>query len=165
MGVEGFAGDTVLWVIGTPGKGRFAFLPPPRRDYTAMEVSADGTWRDARFRTSYVLSRTWGNYTGLFGGDNNSNDVGVNFGLLEPHQRRNSTGYMPNDRTHVAKLAVVQPLGRGWNAGAIAEWQSGAPLNEFGEKDRSVGRHSSYNVVPLDARPASGMSASGCLHS
>ena len=53
----------------TPGKGDFAFLPPPKRTYSAMELSATGGWKQLQYRASYVLSRSWGNYTGLFTSD------------------------------------------------------------------------------------------------
>jgi hypothetical protein len=134
MGVAGIAGDTVQWVLGTPGSGAFDFLPPARRSYTALELSLDGASGPFRYLASYVLSRTFGNYTGLYSSDNYSSDVGVNMGLLQPDQAENSTGLLPNDRTHVAKLAGAWKAPVGFTTGLVFSLQSGTPLNAFGEQ-------------------------------
>jgi hypothetical protein len=44
----------------------------------------------------------------------------------------NSTGLLPNDRTHVFKLAASRRLGYGVSAGTSFSWASGTPLNEWG---------------------------------
>jgi hypothetical protein len=123
---------TTPFVLGTPGEGEFDFLPPPRRDYTAFEIGLDGAWRQTRFRASYVLSRTWGNYSGLFSTDQYVGSPGGNFSFWMPHQADNSTGYLPNDRTHVVKLVATRHVAGTLTAGLFATWHSGAPLNEFG---------------------------------
>ena len=132
MGVGGIANGTILWVLGTPGKGDFDFVPAPKRTYRALEVTADGELGTLAYRASYVLSRNTGNYTGLFGSDVYQASPGVNFGLLEPHQSRNSAGLLPNDRTHVVKLVVIQRLHATTQMGGFFTYQSGTPLNEFG---------------------------------
>jgi len=133
-----------IWVFGTPGKGDgsggvfdFSFLPPPKREYTALEVAAEGSWRRLSYRTSYVLSRTWGNYPGLFSSDQQEiggTGIGIaslGFGLHMPHQAANSTGWLPNDRTHVFKLSGSYEAGFGLVSGAILTLESGAPINDF----------------------------------
>lgn len=143
LGVAGI--DTlgsVLWVIGTPGKGNFDFLPSPRREYTSFEVSVDGSWSGGGYRASYVLSRTWGNYTGLFSSDNQSPDVGANFGLLVPQQSLNSTGLLPNDRTHVLKASANTSASRAWQLGAAVSGMTGTPVNRFGADSLGFGGHS-----------------------
>lgn len=132
MGVGGISDGRVLWVLGTPGKGEFDFLPSPSRLYRAVELSADGAWGALKYRASYVLSRNTGNYTGLYGSDNYRPSPGVNFGLLEPHQSRNSDGLLPNDRTHVIKLVATQRVHATTQVGGFFTYQSGTPLNEFG---------------------------------
>ncbi len=102
-----------FFVLGTPGQGDFAFLPPPKRQYTALEATVDGSIGRVTYRVSYVLSRTWGNYTGLYSTDSYLAQPGGNDGFAMPHQAVNSTGLLPNDRTHVLKLvATYRPFAR-----------------------------------------------------
>jgi hypothetical protein len=123
---------TTPWVLGTPGEGDFNFLPRPRRDYTALEVGLDGRWRGLEYRSSYVWSRTWGNYSGLFASDVHIASPGGNFTLFMPHQASNSTGLLPNDRTHAVKFVATLPVGQSLRIGTFGTWQSGTPLNAFG---------------------------------
>ena len=120
-----------IWVLGTPGQGDFNFLPAPKREYTALELAAEGTWRRMRHRTSYVLSRTWGNYPGLYNSDQGYGNPGQAASFSMPNQAVNSTGYLPNDRTHVAKLSTAYETGFGLVSGAFLTFESGAPINEF----------------------------------
>jgi hypothetical protein len=118
--------------VGTPGKGDFSFLPAPKREYTALEVAAEGTWQRLRYRASYVHSRNWGNYPGLYDSDSRpAYDPGFISGFASPHQAVNSTGYLPNDRTHVAKLATTWDTRFGLTTGALLTFESGGPINEF----------------------------------
>jgi hypothetical protein len=121
-----------FWVMGTPGKGDFAFLPPPKRTYTALEVALGGTLGGVDYRVSYVLSRTWGNYSGLYYSDGNLANPGGNFSFFSPESGKNSAGLLPNDRTHVFKLTAayrpVPPL----QIGGFLTVQSGTPENAFG---------------------------------
>ncbi len=164
--------------LGTPGRGDLAFLPKVRRDYLALEVEVNGRWREVQFRTSYVLSRTWGNYTGLYGSDVYFGNPGVNYGLNMPHQAPNSTGFLPNDRPHALKFAGTYQLLRGLSVGAFFTWQSGTPINEFGAGPGgasgaflvprgSVGRTPSigdFNLrISYDAQPARGVQSRGFL--
>jgi len=118
-------------VLGTPGQGTFDFLPAPKREYTALEISADGTWRKIRYRTSYVLSRSWGNYPGLFDSDLSYANPGSVTTFSTPNQAVNSTGYLPNDHTHVFKLSAASTTEFGLAAGAFLTFESGSPINEF----------------------------------
>ena len=120
------------WFLGMPGEGDLAFLPKPRRDYTALELELEGSWKRLRYRGSYVLSRAVGNYVGLFGSDLYREDPGIDFGLTMDFQGENSTGLLPNDRTHVLKLTGSYLVADGFTLGGMAAWQSGTPLNEFG---------------------------------
>jgi len=121
-----------FFVLGTPGQGDFDFLPPPKRQYTALEATVDGSIGRVIYRASYVLSRTWGNYTGLYSTDSYLAQPGGNDGFAMPHQAVNSTGLLPNDRTHVLKLvAAYRPFAR-VAVGTVFTWQSGTPLNDFG---------------------------------
>jgi hypothetical protein len=125
-------GTGELW-WGNPGRGELRDLPKPRREYSAVEVS----WQYApKGRTvllaSYVLSRTWGNYMGLYNSDWGHDLINSHAAFDEVSWMRNSTGLLPNDRAHVVKLAGGYPVGYGLTVGASLVWQSGTPLSEFG---------------------------------
>lgn len=119
------------WAFGTPGKGDFAYLPAPKREYTALEVSGEGVWRSVRYRASYVLSRTWGNYSGVYSSDEGFANPGMNHGFWTPNQAVNSTGYLPTDRRHIAKLSGSWTPSARVTAGAIFAVESGTPINDF----------------------------------
>ena len=121
-----------FWVLGTPGKGDFAYLPPPKREYTALELSLDGTWHGLQYRASYVLSRTWGNYSGLFYSDAGVANPGGVGTFSNPAQAVNSEGLLANDRPHVVKLVASYRTGFGLTPGVFFSWMSGTPINEFG---------------------------------
>ncbi len=123
--------NPAFWVLGTPGKGDFAFLPKPLRQYTALELEAVGQWHGVAYRGSYVLSRSWGNYPGLYMSDYGAANPGGDWTFFAPHQAVNSTGLLPNDHTHVLKLAVRYQAHFGLTAGAVVSWESGVPRNEF----------------------------------
>jgi hypothetical protein len=125
-------GPDGVFVIGTPGKGKFSFLPPPKREYTALELGMDGELLRTAYRASYVLSRTWGNYTGLYNQDAGEANPGGQNTLIAPHQAVNSTGLLPADRTHVLKVVATRRVGTAFVAGTFITWQSGTPLNDFG---------------------------------
>lgn len=118
--------------LGTPGEGELFFLPQARRDYTALELALDGVVRDVAWRGSYVLSRSYGNFTGLYGSDIQIANPGVNPGFIQGYQSVNSTGRLPNDRPHVLKLAGSWHVNESLLAGAFFTWQSGTPVNAWG---------------------------------
>ena len=118
--------------LGTPGEGELFFLPRARRDYTALELAVDGAWRDVAWRGSYVLSRSYGNFTGLYGSDMQIANPGVNPGFIHGYQSVNSTGLLPNDRPHVLKLSASWQPRNALEAGVFFTWQSGTPVNAWG---------------------------------
>lgn len=120
-----------LWVLGTPGKGDFDFLPPPVRTYSALELSATGWVWNASYRMSYVLSKNRGNYTGLYMSDIAAANPGGNVLFMAPHQATKSTGLLPNDHTHVFKLSASRQWRFGITSGGSFVWESGSPLNEL----------------------------------
>jgi hypothetical protein len=119
------------WVLGTPGEGDFAFLPRPKREYSALELSVNGAWKEVTYRGSYVLSRNWGNYPGLYDSDLGVTTPGGTRGFIAPHQAVNSTGLLPNDRTHVFKLSASHRTKFGLLAGTTFTWASGTPRTVF----------------------------------
>jgi hypothetical protein len=120
-------------VAGNTGRGALDFLPEPERDYAALELTAT-KFGESRldFQVSYTLSRTHGNYTGLFASDVLRTLPNWNAGLQLAEQGTNSTGLLPNDRTHVFKAVGSYRVTDRFTAGTFFTWQSGTPLNEYG---------------------------------
>jgi hypothetical protein len=123
---------TVRW--GNPGLGSLEHFPRPHRTYYALELVIEhaGGSRSPWLRVSYVLSRTHGNYPGLYGSDWRLDFA--HFGPLYfvPEQHLNGTGLLPNDRTHVLKLFGSQPIGSRLTVGGTFLLASGTPLSEYG---------------------------------
>ena len=138
--------DTLMWVLGTPGKGAFSFLPSPKRTYTALEVSLGGSLGHVQYRASYVLSRTWGNYSGLFSPDGGGANPGGNFAFFSPESARNSEGLLPNDRTHAFKLTALYRPVPSLQVGGFFTVQSGTPENALAPD--SIGPYGPIFVLP-----------------
>jgi hypothetical protein len=105
--------------------------PKARREYTALEVTTEKFGgRNFNFFVSYVLSRNYGNYTGLgdygFAGPN----AGSQFDQVEI--LTNALGWLPNDRTHVFKFSGSYRWDMGLTVGTSFSWQSGTPRDEWG---------------------------------
>jgi hypothetical protein len=130
---DGFTPALGTFYWGNPGQGLLNNFPKPKREYKALELTIRNT--DAsryKFFLSYVLSRTYGNYPGVFDADVGC--VQPNFEPIFdlPELMVNATGLLPNDRTHVLKFFNSYAFPFGLNAGSQLIWQSGTPLNEFG---------------------------------
>jgi outer membrane receptor protein involved in Fe transport len=134
--------ETTEALAGTPGSGDLSFLPPFTRRYSALELAVEATPSERlELQASYVLSRTHGNYAGLFRGEDPSRTInpGANYILQLVEQVPNSTGLLPNDRTHVLKAFGSYRFKFGLSAGGFFTWQSGTPLNEFGVANAAFG--------------------------
>jgi hypothetical protein len=129
---DGTEPATLEWQFGNPGRGLLKAYPRAMRNYSALELSYARTEERMSVLASYVLSRTYGNYSGVFDSDVASAVPNCNpsFDVLELLDR--GEGLLPNDRTHVLKLSGRYDLGRGATVGAVALWESGTPLNDFG---------------------------------
>jgi hypothetical protein len=128
------AGFDSTWTphLGTPGVGSFSFLPKPVRQYHALELSAEAQWREAGYRASYVLSRSRGNFPGLFNSDQGYANPGMVGMFMFPGHAVNSTGLLPNDHRHVFKLSGSYRFKFGLTTGAFATVQSGSPVSAIG---------------------------------
>lgn len=133
-------GDSVLR-MGNPGRGPLAAMPRARQRYAALELSVErATPGPLYLMASYVLSRNIGNYTGLYATDYqvahpNSGPQYDYPDLMTP----NAYGLLPNDRTHVAKVAASYRLGFGATLGGFLTAASGTPLNEYGTSAYATG--------------------------
>ena len=129
-------GDDTLGVLywGNPGRGKLAHFPRARRTYHAVEFVLDhaagpgSPW----LRLSYVLSRTHGNYPGLYGSDWRLDFAHYGPLYVTPEQHVNGNGLLPNDRTHVLKLFGSQQIGSRLTVGTAFLLASGTPLSEYG---------------------------------
>jgi hypothetical protein len=119
-------------VLGNPGRGLLRAYPRVKRNYTALEISYQRTGARAGLMASYVLSRNYGNYTGLFSSDSGQEFPNSNFGFSSLETLVNAEGLLPNDRTHVAKLSGHYQPHKTVTFGAFGLWEQGTPLSELG---------------------------------
>lgn len=123
------------FVVGSAGRGALSFLPDPVRRYTAIEAGIESTWRRLQYSGSYVVSRNYGNFTGLYSTDVFILNPGNNPAFATAYHSTNTTGLLPNDRTHVVKGSGTYRFNASLSAGASASWMSGTPLSEMGSRD------------------------------
>jgi hypothetical protein len=83
------------------------------------------------FLASYVLSRNYGNYPGLYDSYNHWVSPNENGPFDFIDDTKIATGLLPNDRTHVLKISSSYRFGFGLTAGSSFSWQSGTPLSEM----------------------------------
>jgi hypothetical protein len=125
-----------LW--GNLGRGALAHFPRPKRTYHALELSLERAAgaRSPWLRMAYVLSRTHGNYPGLYGSDWRLDFAHFGPMYFEPEQQLHGTGLLPNDRTHVLKLFGSQRVGSRLAFGSFFLLASGTPRSEYGAVPR-----------------------------
>jgi len=130
---DGFVPAIDDFHYGNPGKGELSIYPRVKREYAALELiaekSGDGKFN---FLSSYVLSRNYGNYPGLFNSDFNYPFPNANGSFDMVEMLINGAGLLPNDRTHVFKFSGSYCLNWGLTFGTSLSWQSGTPLSELG---------------------------------
>lgn len=138
---------------GNPGRGDLSNLDSPQRDYWALELTADYL-NDSKLQASvsYVLSRNYGNYPGLY-----NSDLGFSFpnqnGIfqLESSMPMNE-GLLPNDRPHRLKLWGAYRFDFGLTAGTFFSVQSGGPKSRyeafFGTRGRFLSPRGSEGRYP-----------------
>jgi len=119
-------------VTGNPGKYPLQDLPGALRDYAALILSIERHGdKHFNFLASYVLSRDYGNYEGLFDAFIHSEFPNNNLSLTNPSELNNLNGLVPNDRTHVFKFSGSYKFLFGLTAGVTFILQSGTPLSEY----------------------------------
>ena len=134
--------------FGNPGEGVLSAYPHPRREYFAFEVALEKSW-GSRFSllASYVLSRNYGNYLGFYlqelGGS--APNGSPQFDFLNMYNG-NSTGLLPNDRTHIFKINAAYRFDLGLTCAASFFWETGTPLSDY--QGRGEGLNHIINLVP-----------------
>jgi hypothetical protein len=118
---------------GNPGSGFLSEWPKPQRDYTALTFNIQRTNdKHFNFLASYVLSRDYGNYEGLFDAVVHGAFPNANYTFDDlAHSRVNARGLVPNDRTHVFKFSGYYNFSFGLTSGISFIAQSGTPLSEY----------------------------------
>lgn len=120
-------------IYGNPGKGALSEFPEFTRTYTALMLKLE-KFKSERFNfiASYVLSRNYGNYSGVYDAEHRLEFPNATRTLAKLEQIPNNTGLLPNDRTHSFKFIGSYVFDFGLSFGSSFFWQSGTPLNEFG---------------------------------
>ncbi len=118
---------------GNPGSGFLSAWPEPKRDYTALVITLERRGDEHfNFLASYVLSRNYGNYEGLFDSFKHGLFPNENASFDDLNTADiNSTGLLPNDRTHVFKFSGYYLFPFGLTTGIFFIAQSGTPLSEL----------------------------------
>jgi len=121
------------FTLANPGRPPLSSFPAPERKYTGLEFTVRRTG-DANpwFLFSYVLSRSAGNYPGLFNSDFEIRLPNANKSFDYVENLVDATGLLPNDRTHVMKLSASYRFDFDLTLGLFLLWESGTPLSEFG---------------------------------
>lgn len=130
---DAFNPDLGTFQVGNPGRRNLGFTPRARRRYTALVLTLEkpqGTRFD--FLASYVLSRTSGNYEGLYDFQQTVPQPNVSLAFDFPELYPNSSGLLPNDRPHVLKFSGSYRFDWGVTVGTATSWSSGMPRNELG---------------------------------
>jgi hypothetical protein len=129
---DGYSATEDATVYGNPGRGALSNLPEAKRDYRALELTARiAGGRKYSARAYYVLSRSEGNYPGLYYPDGIGNYILPNFSPAFDLEETmvNADGRLPNDRPHVFKLSGSYRTDVGLTMGTSFVWQSGTPLS------------------------------------
>jgi hypothetical protein len=128
------ADTTFAFIWGNPGLGRLSQFPHPQRTYDALELTLQRTGPGATwYQLSYILSRTRGNFPGIYPTDWQipaTSEFGPVY--VSPSQWVNSSGLLPNDRTHLFKAYGAHQFRFGLDVGASLLIASGTPLTEYG---------------------------------
>lgn len=136
------AGNSV-YIIGNPGFHRGAetafgyTFPKAVRDYDALELTVDKRMASRwALHASYVLSRLYGNYTGLSYGEEGepASNIGGTFNdfySMLGSDGQPLLGVLPGDRTHQLKAHAVCQLAFGTSVGVSGRAMSGTPVTRY----------------------------------
>jgi hypothetical protein len=120
------------WGVGNPGKYPLQDRPEAQRDYAALIISIERRGDEHfNFLASYVLSRDYGNYEGLYDAFYHSSFPNQNMSFDNAFIFENIYGLVPNDRTHVFKISGSYNFLFGLTAGVTFLLESGTPLSEY----------------------------------
>lgn len=119
-------------VYGNPGAPPMQDWPKMSRDYKALEVTVEKFGPEPfNFLISYVLSRTYGNYPGLYEEQFQQSQPNASTQFEFPEMLENGTGLLPNDRTHVFKFIGSYAFDFGLTVGSSLIMETGSPKSEL----------------------------------
>ncbi len=117
---------------GNPGSGALADFPKAQRDYTALVLTIEKHSSERfNFEVSYVLSRNYGNYPGLFDYLYSLSFANSSRQFDDIESLKKGTGLLPNDRTHSFKFIGSYNINESFTAGLSFQWLSGTPLSKL----------------------------------
>jgi Carboxypeptidase regulatory-like domain len=122
----------LVYKYGNPGRGPLADFPKAQRDYTALVLTIEKHNSETfNFEASYVLSRNYGNYPGVFDYLNTFSFANSSRQFDDVESLKNGTGLLPNDRTHSFKFIGSYNINESFTAGLSFQWLSGTPLSKL----------------------------------
>ena len=138
---DAISSERQKFVLGNPGRSPLSEYPELTRDYMAFEIVFQKVSNDPfNFSVSYVLSRSYGNYQGLFETETGVPGANVTGAFEYPETTIDATGLLPYDRAHTFKFYGSYRFDFGLSIGTFFSWMSGTPLNEFGTGSLGWGR-------------------------
>ncbi|MCK6591285.1 MAG: TonB-dependent receptor, partial [Polyangiaceae bacterium] len=129
--------EAQTYFIGNPGYGIATDFPKPTRDYDALTVFFQKTFKDLWLaQASYTLSYLRGNWAGLFRPESGQLDPNINSDFDLTSLLDNREGPLPGDRRHSLRILgakdFVLPYSILVNAGLSYSGRSGEPTNYLG---------------------------------
>jgi len=129
---DGYSLSEERFVTANPGKYPLQDRPEAIRDYAALIISFERRGDEHfNFLASYVLSRDYGNYEGLYDAFYHSAFPNLNLSFDNAFIFDNMNGLVPNDRTHVFKFSGSYRFLFGLSLGTNFILESGTPLSEY----------------------------------
>ena len=146
---DAYATSLGIYILGNPGKGILSDYPKPYRKYSALIFTVEHRLDEhLNFLASYILSRNYGNYDGLYDPYNRFGNVNEStaFNNVESSQT-NLNGLLFDDQTHQFKFSGYYQFQFGLTAGVSFDYESGIPLNKY-ELGRYLGNNYVKFLVP-----------------
>ncbi|OFV79573.1 MAG: hypothetical protein A2Y78_11345 [Acidobacteria bacterium RBG_13_68_16] len=108
-------------------------VPPPRRTFTGIELTARKRFADNwQLLASYLYSRLEGNYDGNFQASTNQVDPNINSAYDYAEFEVNTRGWLTNDRRHQFVLNGTYRFPFGLDLGLSAYYRTGIPVTAMG---------------------------------
>jgi len=129
--------EAQTYFIGNPGYGIAQDFPKPTRDYDALTIFFQKSFKDLWLaQASYTLSYLRGNWAGLFRPESGQLDPNINSDFDLTSLLDNREGPLSGDRRHAIRVLgakdFVLPLSVLVNAGLSYSGRSGEPTNYLG---------------------------------
>jgi len=124
-------GDGILDRIHLPADA--LGYPQAKRNYYGLDLTFNRRFADNwALQGSYTWSHLYGNYEGYTNSDVGQSDPGITQTFDTPALLEHSSGNLPNDRRHTAKLFGTYSWPWGLQLGGNLFFSTGRPINSFG---------------------------------